>query len=134
MAEGFVREWAGDRIEVVSAGSHPAPDVSRLAAQVMHEVGIDITGHETNSIEEFAGEKFDWVITLCDFARDFCPVFASEDGEAKRLHWSIRDPISATNDPARELEVYRETRDEIARRIAKWLDEEFGIRVVYDPE
>ncbi len=134
MAEGFMRHWAGDRVNVKSAGSHPADDVSRMAIQVMHEVGIDISGHSTKSIDSLKDEKFDWVITLCDFARDFCPAFQSDKGPAQTLHWSIHDPITASNEPALKLQAYRDARDEIARRISAWLEKEMGIRVIYDPE
>jgi arsenate reductase (thioredoxin) len=133
MAEGFMRHWAGDRIRVVSAGSQPATEVARLAVQVMAEVGIDISDHVTNSFDDFIEEDFDWVITLCDHAKDFCPIFTGKKGEAKRLHWSIPDPMYASNNPALKLKAYRDARDDIAQRIVKWLDENLGMKVRYDP-
>lgn len=134
MAEGFMRYWAGDRVRVESAGSHPASDVARLAIQVMAEVGIDISTHATNSFDDYIDEEFDWVITLCDHAKDFCPVFAGKKGEAKRLHWSIPDPMTSSNDPVLNLKAYRDARDDIARRIVKWIDENLGMKVRYDPD
>ncbi len=132
MAEGFLRHWAGDRVRVKSAGSHPTFDVSRATVEVMREIGIDISRGYPKSFEDIGEEKFDFAITLCDYARDFCPVFHSEDGESKRLHWSVEDPYMASSDPVKELEIYRAARDEIADRIIKWMDEELGIKVVYD--
>ncbi len=129
MAEGFLRKWAGDRIEVKSAGSHPADDVSRLSTEVMHQVGIDISGHYPKGFDTVKDELFDWVITLCDFARDFYPVFRSREGTAKTLHWSIEDPMTASNDPAIALAAYRETRDKLAKHIKEWLAEEIGMEV-----
>lgn len=134
MAEGFMHHWADDRVRVVSAGSNPAPEVARLAVQVMQEVGIDISMHETNSFDDYIDEEFDWVITLCDHARDFCPVFKSKSGTARTLHWSIPDPIHASNEPALKLKAYRDARDDIAGRIVGWLDENLGIKVTYTPE
>lgn len=133
MAEGFVREWAGDRIEAKSAGSHPADELSRRSEMVMREIGIDITGQYPKSFDAVKDEQFDYVITLCDFARDFCPVFYSRTGEAKRLHWSIPDPHKATHDLEESMDEYRDARDMIAGYLVRWLDEEFGIKVVYDP-
>lgn len=134
MAEGFLGHWTDDKIEVRSAGSHPASGVARLAIQVMDEVDIDISSQKPNSFNDFINDKFDWVITLCDYARDFCPVFKSVTGEAKHLHWSIPDPISASNDPEKELQAYRDARDEIAGRIRVWLDEQLGVKVNTDPD
>jgi arsenate reductase len=133
MAEGFVSEWAGDRIEAKSAGSHPADEISRRTELVMREVGIDISKQYPKSLDTMQDEEFDYVITLCDFARDFCPVFHSKKGEAKRLHWSIPDPHGATADLEASMKVYRDTRDMIAEHLVKWLNEEFGIKVVYEP-
>jgi arsenate reductase len=133
MAEGFVNKWGGEKIEAKSAGSHPGEAVSELAVFVMDEVGIDISHHVTNSFEDFKGQNFDWVITLCDYARDFCPIFTSSKGEAKKLHWSIPDPYKAFNDLQKSLEAYRDARDMIAGYVSDWIEDEFGIKVVYDP-
>ena len=132
MAEGFVREWAGDIIDVKSAGSHPGNELSRRSELVMREVGIDISHQYPKSLDSMKDKEFDWVITLCDHARDFCPIFRSKKGDAKRLHWSIPDPHRATHDLDKAMDVYREARDMIAGHIVEWLNKEFGIRIVYD--
>jgi arsenate reductase len=113
----------------MSAGSHPADEVSRMAIQVMRELGIDISHHKTKSIDDVRDHNFDYVITVCDFARDFCPVFRGKEGNAKQFHWSVTDPYRASNDPAKKLAVYREVRDDIERRVKEWLKEELGIEV-----
>ena len=130
MAEGFLHHWTGDRFNALSAGSHPAYEVNRTAIQVMDETGIDIMEQVPGGFDEFENERIDYVITVCDFARDFCPVFQSKDGNAKVLHWSVTDPYMASNDPAKSLEVYREVRDDIGNRIREWLKEGFGIDVI----
>lgn len=127
MAEGFLRFRAGDKFYALSAGSHPAFEVNRTAIRVMEEIGIDIMEQYPKGFDEFENERIDYVITVCDFARDFCPVFQSKDGQAKMLHWSVTDPYMASNDPAKSLEVYREVRDDIGNRIKSWLKGEFGI-------
>lgn len=132
MAEGFVNHWAGDKIEAKSAGLNPGEAVQDLAVFVMNEVGVDISQQVTNSFEDFEGEKFDWVITMCDYAKDFCPVFQSKAGVAKRLHWSIPDPHKASNEQEKLLNAYRDARDLIAGYLVDWLEDEFGIKVVYD--
>lgn len=134
IAEGLMRHWAGEKVRVASAGSHPAPEVARLAVQVMHEIGIDISIHSTDGFDKYIEQEFDWVITLCDHARDFCPIFKCKKGDSEHLHWSIPDPLHASNDPALELKAYRDARDDIAHRIVKWLDENMGLKVVYNPE
>jgi len=123
MAEGFLREWAGDRLEARSAGSHPSGKVAELAIDVMSEVGIDISGHYTKSLDSVKDEQFDWVITVCDKAKDFCPVFHGADGLARVVHWSVEDPYGGG------IEEYRVARDDLAKRIRKWLRDEFGIIV-----
>jgi arsenate reductase len=132
MAEGFIKSWTGGKIRVASAGSHPAESVARLAMQVMAEVDIDISGQMPEPFDKYLDRPFDWVITLCDHARDFCPVFNGTAGPSKTLHWSIPDPHHASNDPVVELEAYRSARDDIANRLVIWLNEEFGIKVTYD--
>ena len=127
-----MREWAGDRVKVMSAGSHPADEVSRRSIQVMEEIGIDISDQYPKSIESVEDESFDWVITLCDYARDFCPDFHGSEGLSKTLHWPIEDPYVSTSDLEMKLKAYREARDEIGRRIAEWMDEELGIKVGYE--
>ena len=113
MAEGLLRRMAGDRFEVFSAGTRPA-GLNPHAVEAMREAGIDISGQRSKSAEEFAGQEFDCVITVCDNARESCPVFP---GAGKRLHHSFEDPAAAP--PQRQAEVFRRVRDEIAA----WLHE-----------
>jgi len=126
MAEGFIRAWAGDRVNAMSAGSYPAAGVSPLAVEVMKEIGIDISGRNPKSLSSVQDRDFDWVITLCDSAKQACPIFHSRSGAAKHLHWSITDPYEASEDAEELKELYREVRDEIGERIRRWLREELG--------
>ena len=113
MAEGMLRAWGGDRFEVESAGSI-ATEVRPLAIQAMREIGIDISGHTSKSSEAFAGQAFDYAITVCDDAREACPFFP---GAAHQLHWSFDDPAAATGTDDERLAVFRRVRDEIGERI-----------------
>ncbi len=90
MAEGLLRHDAGDRFTVVSAGTKPG-SVRPEAIAVMKEAGIDITSHRSKHVDEFAGENFDYVLTVCDNAKESCPVFF---GTAVRLHHSFNDPVA----------------------------------------
>jgi len=80
----------------------------------MREVGIDISGHRSKSVDEFTGEKFDYVITVCDNANERCPVFP---GSTKRIHWSFDDPAAAEGEEQEKLAVFRRVRDEIRDRL-----------------
>jgi arsenate reductase (thioredoxin) len=132
MAEGFLRTWGGDKFDVHSAGTSPEKELSRRSEQVMSEIGIDITGQYPKSLDIFKEQDFDWVITLCDHARDFCPMFSGKDGNARKLHWSIADPHTATHDPVMSMKAYRTARDIIGNHIAEWLESEYGIKVVFE--
>ena len=109
MAEGWLRARAGDRFEVFSAGSQPSGHVASGAIAAMREIGIDISGHTSKSMMQFAGQPFDHVITVCDNAAENCPVFP---GPGKRFHRDFADPAKAP--PAQQPEVFRRVRDEIA--------------------
>ena len=117
MAEGFLRTQAGDRFEVASAGTE-ATRVHPLAIRVMDEVGIDLRGHTSKSLDQFLQAPWDSVITVCDSANERCPVFP---GRTTRLHWSFDDPSQATGSDAERLQTFRRVRDEIARAISGWL-------------
>lgn len=117
MAEGFLRALAGDRFEVASAGTE-ATRIHPLAVRAMREVGIDISHHTSKTLDAFRGQRFDYVITVCDTAAQACPVFP---GETARLHWSLEDPSRATGDEAARLRVFRTVRDEIRARIEDWV-------------
>lgn len=109
MAEGLLRHSAGDRFEVFSAGTKPA-GLNPNAVRAMAERGIDIAPHRSKSVDEFAGQKFDYVITVCDNARESCPIFP---GGGARMHQSFEDPAAAPQD--QQLEVFRKVRDQMAR-------------------
>jgi arsenate reductase len=117
MAEGLLRHLAGDRFEVMSAGTE-ATLVRPEAIRAMAELGVDISGQESKTLERYLGEPFDYVVTVCDAANEACPVFPGAKG---RLHWSFRDPSQATGGDEERLEVFRAVRDEILARIEKEL-------------
>lgn len=113
MAEGLLRYLAGDRFDVFSAGTQ-ATHVRPLAIRVMAELGIDISGQKSKTLDRFLNEPFDVVITVCDQANELCPVF---NRALKRLHWSFLDPSKATGTEEEQLYVYRQVRDAIRSRI-----------------
>ncbi len=113
MAEGLLRHDAGDRFEVASAGVAPA-QVRPEAIEVMREIGIDISHHRSKSVDEFTGQEFDYVITVCDNANEQCPIFP---GKTQRIHWSFEDPASVQGDEQARLAVFRRVRDEIRVRL-----------------
>ena len=118
MAEGWLRTHAGNRFDVVSAGSHPTGRVHSGAIEAMREIGIDISQHESKSMNLFLGQSFDYVVTVCDDAAEECPIFP---GPARRLHHSFVDPAKA---PAnQQAAVFRLVRDEMI----EWLRGEFQI-------
>lgn len=109
MAEGLLRHDAGDRFEVFSAGTRPS-QVRPEAIAVMREIGIDISGQRSKSVDEFAGEAFDYVLTVCDNARESCPIFP---GAAARLHRTFDDPAVSTGPETERLALFRRVRDEL---------------------
>lgn len=109
MAEGIVNFYLGDRFQAFSAGTE-ATRVHPLAIQVMAELGIDISGHRSKTLEEFSGEQFDHVITLCGSANEQCPVVF---GGVERVHIGFDDPSQATGTPEEILQEFRRVRDEI---------------------
>ncbi len=113
MAEGLLRHMYSDRFEAYSAGVDPT-DVNPLAVRVMEEIGIDISGQQSKSLESLGDMTFDYVITLCDNARRTCPLFP---GSHQLLHWSIEDPAAAKGTEAQRLPVFRNIRDRIKQRI-----------------
>ena len=117
MAEGLLREMAGDRFEVFSAGTEQTR-VHPLAIAAMREIGIDISGQRSKTLAEFAAVKFDDVISVCDRANEACPVFP---GGTTRLHWSFDDPSAATGTDERRLRAFREVRDRIRERLNEFL-------------
>jgi len=118
MAEGYLRARYGDRFEAFSAGTNPTA-VSRRAILVMKEIGVDISGHRSKPLDEFAGTEMDVVVILCDHASALCPVFP---WAGETIHKAFQDPgtLSGTNEEI--LVGLRSIRDEITR----WIDREFG--------
>jgi arsenate reductase len=117
MAEGLLRHLAGDRFEIMSAGTE-ATSVRPEAIRAMADLGVDISGQSSNTLERYLGEPFDYVVTVCDDANESCPVFP---GAENRLHWSFQDPSRAEGSEEKRLEVFRKVRDEIQARIRKEL-------------
>ncbi|MFL5681004.1 MAG: arsenate reductase ArsC [Chloroflexota bacterium] len=113
MAEGLLRHLGGDRYEAFSAGTE-ATRIRPEATTVMRELGVDIAGQESKTLERYLTEPFDLVITVCDRARESCPVFP---GAKATDHWSFDDPSEATGTQEQRLAVFRRVRDEIAERV-----------------
>ncbi len=117
MAEGFLRALADDRVEVASAGTE-ATQVHPLAIRVMDEVGLDLRGHTSKTVDKFVSEPWDYVITVCNTANERCPVFPAR---TTRFHWSFDDPSAALGTEDERLQVFRRIRDQISTRIRDWL-------------
>ena len=113
MAEGLLRHLAGDRFEVMSAGTE-ATHVRPLAIRAMGEIGVDISSQESKTLERYLREPFDYVITVCDDANEACPFFP---GASQRLHWSFEDPSRAEGSEEERLAVFRSVRDRIGERV-----------------
>jgi arsenate reductase (thioredoxin) len=113
MAEGLLRHLGGDRFQVASAGVSPTR-VRSEAIKAMREIGVDISDQQSKSVDVFAGQEFDYVITVCDNANEHCPVFP---GNTTRIHWSFDDPALAEGDEESRLAVFRRVRDEILDRL-----------------
>ena len=117
MAEGLARHFFGEHYEIESAGTAPSI-VNPKAIQVMAELGIDISQHRSKSVNEFIGQPFDYVMTVCGYADQHCPVFP---GKATRIHWGFEDPYHATGDLDQVVNKFREVRDAIQVKFqAEW--------------
>jgi len=114
MAEGFLREIGGDKYEAFSAGTQIAERVHPLAIKAMAEKGIDISGQQPKDLGVFDDREFDLLITVCDGARQACPIYL---GAAQRVHWSLEDPAAAEGSEEERMAVFRTIRDEIERRV-----------------
>ncbi len=128
MAEGLLREYAGDQIEVFSAGTEPG-GVNPLAVRAMQEIGIDISGARSKSLDEYVDQHFDYVITVCDRANETCPLFP---GDPERIHWSFPDPSAVEGDEARRLRAFVEVRTQLALRLRTWLQLPLSLRPAPD--
>jgi arsenate reductase len=113
MAEGLLLHMAGKSFDVFSAGTRPA-GLNPNAVKAMSEIGIDISGYRSKSVDEFLGQQFDYVVTVCDNAKESCPIFP---GMGKRVHHGFPDPAAAAVDEP--MALFRQIRDEIQ----KWLSE-----------
>ena len=118
MAEGLLRQMAGDVYEVASAGVSPSR-VRPEAIEAMREIGIEISHHRSKSVDEFTNQQIDYVITVCDNAREHCPIFP---GEAKQIHWSFDDPAAIEGDELARLAVFRRVRDEIDQQLRAFVN------------
>lgn len=120
MAEALLRFHGVGRYEAVSAGTEPkglAPET----VEVMREIGIDVSGQRSKHIDEFVGQEFDAVITVCDQAREACPVFP---GASEQLHWDIEDPDMPIKHGVPKIDAFRAARDELRSRIKHFLARE----------
>ena len=117
MAEGLLRAIAGERFDVFSAGSEPTR-VHPLAVRTMHEQGIDISKQRSKSVDDFADERFDYVITLC--AEEVCPIFLNAE---KKLHWSLPDPAAVDGSDEEKLEAFRGVTNELSNRLREFASE-----------
>lgn len=117
MAEGLLRSLGQGRFEVFSAGTKPGV-VRPEAITAMRERGIDISSHRSKHVQEFDGHAFDYVITVCDAARDNCPVFA---GRTERLHWSFPDPAAVEGSEEERLAAFRTVRDSLETTFAAFV-------------
>jgi arsenate reductase (thioredoxin) len=118
MAEGLLRHEGGDRFDVFSAGTRPSR-VRPEAITVMGEIGIDISGHRSKSVDEFVDQDLEYVITVCNNAKETCPVFP---GTGKRLHWPFDDPAAVEGEENVRLAMFRRIRDQIHDRIMVFLN------------
>jgi arsenate reductase len=120
MAEGLWRHLGGDRYAVFSAGTRSS-QVRPEAIAVMAELRIDLSGHRSKSVDEFAGQPFDLVVTVCDHARVLCPIYPET---TRRLHWSFPDPAAVEGSDEHRLAAFRTIRDQIAGQLRAFLASE----------
>jgi len=120
MAEGFLRHMAGDKFEAFSAGVAPI-QVNPLSIKAMEEIGVDISRQKSKPVIEFRGQSFDYVITVCDKARQACPVFP---GRQERIHWDLPDPAEAKGGEKQKFEAFRKVRNQIREKVEKFIRRE----------
>jgi len=120
MAEGFLRSFDSS-LEVFSAGTHPADRPNPYAIEVMKEKGIDISAQQPKNVDLFVDQPFDYVITVCDGAKEVCPVFTGK--VQNRLHIGFEDPADATGTREEILPVYRKVRDQIQKRFSGFYED-----------
>jgi arsenate reductase len=118
MAEGLLRHDAGDRFEVESAGTRPS-QVRPEAVAAMRELGIDISGHRSKGVDEFIGQPFDYVLTVCDNAKESCPIFP---GKTITIHYKFEDPAAVQGSEEERLAAFRQVRDAIRGYLREFAD------------
>jgi arsenate reductase len=116
MGEGLFRHYVGDRFAIESAGTKPSL-VRPEAIAVMAELGIDLSGHRSKSVEEFLDREFRYVVTVCDNAKESCPVLP---GRAEKIHWSFEDPASVEGTVEERQAAFRRIRDQIRARVEEF--------------
>lgn len=117
MAEALLRHVGGDHFEVYSAGTEPGR-VHPLAIKAMDDIGLDISGHTSKSLNGFIGDEFDYVITVCDQANESCPIFP---GDPNRIHWSFPDPSAVEGTEEERLKAFADIRDQLRMRLRTWV-------------
>jgi len=130
MAEGIVNADLGERFQAFSAGT-VATVVNPLAVQVLAEIGIDISGHHSKTLDLFADQSFDYVITLCGSANEQCPLFFAG---VERVHLGFDDPSQVSGTPEAILKEFRRARDEIRARVVAYLTEDAGETADFSPK
>lgn len=118
MAEGIANHFQGNMVEAFSAGTE-ASSVNPRAIEVMREISIDISGHRSKNLDEFAGQRFDYVITLCGDANEKCPLYF---GGVQRIHIGFSDPAKATGSETEILDEFRKVRDEIKETLVDFFE------------
>lgn len=113
MAEAILRDLTKGTVDVYSAGNEPT-EVHPLAIRALRDMGIDITGQRSKHVDEFAGQPFDYVITLCDSAREVCPIFP---GHPERIHWGFPDPGAVEGTDEVRLAAFKQTATELSMRL-----------------
>ena len=117
MAEGILRDLSRGTVDVSSAGTEPA-GVHPLAARALRDMNIDVRRQRSKHVDEFAGQTFDVVVTLCDSVRELCPVFP---GDPERIHWSFPDPGAVAGTEEERLQAFKHTARELATRLRPFL-------------
>jgi arsenate reductase len=117
MAEGMLREWGRERFEAASAGTE-ATTVRSEAIAVMREIGIDISGQHSKTLDPFIGRELDWLVTVCDQARESCPTLP---GVTRQDHWSVDDPSVADGSEEERLGAFRAARDVLEARVRAFI-------------
>lgn len=123
MAEGFLRTLGGDAYDAHSAGTKPSV-VNPMAIEVMRELGIDISAQRSKNVTEYVGTHFPLVITVCDHAKEQCPIFP---GPCTREHWPFDDPADATGTREEKIAVFRRVRDEIGERVKRFVKQRAAV-------